>query len=236
MAEAPNTRQPCTIVTGSSRGIGRAIATGLAKDGHRLVLTARDAALLDEVANELRAAGTEATTVVADLRSPNAVAKVLAAAEAAFAAETAEERAIFTGYPRLRPEKMITAFARKLPQLVANALVDGRVLVTEGGLPTTDVRDLAEIVRAVFEGRAESDRVMGPAFFLFHLRYHSLLESITGRDLAAQRLPGCMLRILGRFGGLAFGVGGHVCHATCATTCARILKLDDSSVSRSWVP
>ena len=86
MAEAPNTRQPCTIVTGSSRGIGRAIATGLAKDGHRLVLTARDAALLDEVANELRAAGTEATTVVADLRSPNAVAKVLAAAEAAYGA------------------------------------------------------------------------------------------------------------------------------------------------------
>ena len=54
MAEAPITA-PITIVTGSNRGIGRAIATALAKDGHRLVLVARDQQRLDQVAAELRA-------------------------------------------------------------------------------------------------------------------------------------------------------------------------------------
>ena len=85
MSEPP-TQAPCTIVTGSSRGIGRAIATGLAKDGHRLVLTARNAARLDELAEELRASGCEATTVAVDLRTPDAVAQLLAAAQQAYGA------------------------------------------------------------------------------------------------------------------------------------------------------
>lgn len=74
----------CTIVTGSSRGIGRAIAAGLARDGHRLVLAARDQGRLDEVREELQRGGAEATTIAVDLRAPDAVPKVLAAAETAF--------------------------------------------------------------------------------------------------------------------------------------------------------
>ena len=119
------------------------------------------------------------------------------------------------------------------PQLVANALIDGRVLVTEGGLPTTDVRDLAEIVRAVFEGRAESDRVMGPAFFLRHERYHSLLESLTGRDLAAQKMPGWMLRILGRLGDLAARLGRPVqLTSEAAAVLTRSVPVDDAEACR----
>jgi len=75
-----------TIVTGSSRGIGRAIAKTLAAAGHRLVLTARDEQRLQELADELRARGAEATTVAADLRDDDAVQAVLQTAEKHFGA------------------------------------------------------------------------------------------------------------------------------------------------------
>ncbi len=58
------------IVTGSSRGIGRAIATALAQEGARLVLNARGAATLEAAAGELRAGGAEVEAVVADVSTP----------------------------------------------------------------------------------------------------------------------------------------------------------------------
>ena len=42
------------IVTGASRGLGRAFAVGLAKDGFALSIAARNAAELEETAQELR--------------------------------------------------------------------------------------------------------------------------------------------------------------------------------------
>jgi len=60
------------IVTGASRGIGRAIALRLAREGARLVLSARDQAALDEVAGAIRAAGGSAETLARDLRHPEA--------------------------------------------------------------------------------------------------------------------------------------------------------------------
>src|SRR5207302_3907307 len=55
------------IVTGSSRGIGRAIASSLADEGARLVINARGAAALQTVADELTARGTEVLAVAADV-------------------------------------------------------------------------------------------------------------------------------------------------------------------------
>ena len=83
MAEAP-TAAPITIVTGSNRGIGRSIATGLANDGHRLVLTARDDQRLQSVATELRALGATVATIAADLRAEGSVERVLAFTEQTF--------------------------------------------------------------------------------------------------------------------------------------------------------
>jgi 3-oxoacyl-[acyl-carrier protein] reductase len=55
------------LVTGASRGIGRGIALELAAAGCDLMLTARDAAALENVAGEIRARGRKAAIHAADL-------------------------------------------------------------------------------------------------------------------------------------------------------------------------
>ena len=72
------------IVTGASRGIGRAIALRVARDGAKVVLAARDSAMLTQVAGRISADGGEATTFAADLRKPEAPAGVVNAALAAY--------------------------------------------------------------------------------------------------------------------------------------------------------
>lgn len=60
------------IVSGASRGIGRATAIRLAKDFGSLVLVARDGVLLEQTAKEVRAAGAKALVLPLDLRKPDA--------------------------------------------------------------------------------------------------------------------------------------------------------------------
>jgi 3-oxoacyl-[acyl-carrier protein] reductase len=64
-----------SLVTGASRGIGRAIAKALAAEGAHVVLAARDATRLDEAVAEIRAGGGGAEPLaldVADRRSVEA--------------------------------------------------------------------------------------------------------------------------------------------------------------------
>ncbi len=71
-----DTQRPAALITGASRGIGRAIAQALAPT-HDLILTARDVNALAEVAAQATQAGASCQTVPLDLRSPVAVAKAL---------------------------------------------------------------------------------------------------------------------------------------------------------------
>lgn len=68
------------IITGASRGIGRAIAQRVAREGSQVILVARDADLLATVVNEISQGGGEATAVPADLSSVDVPAKVVEAA------------------------------------------------------------------------------------------------------------------------------------------------------------
>ena len=69
------------IVTGSSRGIGAAIAIELARCGARLTLTGRDQAALADVAAAVeKASGTRPPVVPCDLREPPAARQVVEAA------------------------------------------------------------------------------------------------------------------------------------------------------------
>ncbi|MBL8700666.1 MAG: SDR family oxidoreductase [Alphaproteobacteria bacterium] len=72
------------LVTGASRGIGRAIAIALAREGCDIVATARDSALLETMAAEVRAAGRTAVTQAGDLRKPDTAAAVLELAKRAY--------------------------------------------------------------------------------------------------------------------------------------------------------
>ncbi|MCJ8144101.1 SDR family oxidoreductase [Ancylobacter sp. A5.8] len=67
------------IVTGASRGIGRATAVRLARDFSGLALVARTREALEETAETVRAAGAEPLVRVHDLRQPDAAGAVVAA-------------------------------------------------------------------------------------------------------------------------------------------------------------
>jgi NADP-dependent 3-hydroxy acid dehydrogenase YdfG len=61
------------IVTGASRGIGRGIASHLAREGFTVGLTARSGGLLDELGAELRAAGATCFAFPADVRDADSI-------------------------------------------------------------------------------------------------------------------------------------------------------------------
>ncbi|KMK64847.1 SDR family oxidoreductase [Puniceibacterium sp. IMCC21224] len=79
------TRPRVAVVTGASRGLGRAIALALAEEGCILALTARDPKALAEVATEAKERGAGGSLVLpADLSQPEAPGAVIAQVIEAF--------------------------------------------------------------------------------------------------------------------------------------------------------
>jgi 3-oxoacyl-[acyl-carrier protein] reductase len=72
------------VVTGASRGIGRAIARGLAAEGAAVLLVGRDAGALEDGAEECRRAGGQAATSALDVTAGEAGERIVAACEEAF--------------------------------------------------------------------------------------------------------------------------------------------------------
>lgn len=68
------------LVTGASRGIGRVTVKALAEAGYRVVATARSGALLDELQQEVEAAGGECLPVVADAADADDAARAVSTA------------------------------------------------------------------------------------------------------------------------------------------------------------
>ena len=74
---------PVALITGASRGLGRALAAGLAREGFALIIDARNGAALGEVAAPLRAAGATVTAISGDITDPAHRDALLQAAQTA---------------------------------------------------------------------------------------------------------------------------------------------------------
>lgn len=95
------------IVTGASKGIGRAIARALAEEGVNLALLARTEAVLEATAAEIRAAsGARVLALPTDIRDPDAVTRAIERAADAFT--TLHILVNNAGGPIKRPERQIT--------------------------------------------------------------------------------------------------------------------------------
>jgi short-subunit dehydrogenase len=74
------TSAPVAIVSGASRGLGRALAGALADAGYSLIIDARDKAALDSAAADLRDHGGQVTAIAGDITDPAHRASLAAAA------------------------------------------------------------------------------------------------------------------------------------------------------------
>lgn len=72
------------IVTGASRGIGRAIAEEYAREGARVAVTSRTQASVDEVVAGIRAKGGDAIALACDVGEPPQIAAMVRTVIAAF--------------------------------------------------------------------------------------------------------------------------------------------------------
>jgi 3-oxoacyl-[acyl-carrier protein] reductase len=72
------------LITGASAGIGQAAARSLAREGARIVLTARRPERLDALIEEARVLGTDGIAVIGDAREEATAIKTVEAAVAAF--------------------------------------------------------------------------------------------------------------------------------------------------------
>ena len=82
------------LVTGASRGIGRAVALAYADAGADVAVLARNEDLLREVSGEVEAMGRRSLVLVADVTDPDAVSAAVATARRSMAdpAFTAPDR------------------------------------------------------------------------------------------------------------------------------------------------
>lgn len=65
------------LITGAGKGIGKSAAQLFAQDGARVVLAARSASEIENVAEEIKGVGGEALAVVADISRPGEVALLI---------------------------------------------------------------------------------------------------------------------------------------------------------------
>jgi 3-hydroxybutyrate dehydrogenase len=72
----------CALVTGGGRGIGRAVALDLAREGARVAVASRTAADVEETARQVTAAGGSAVALTVDVTSSEDVKRLFARAAA----------------------------------------------------------------------------------------------------------------------------------------------------------
>jgi 3-oxoacyl-[acyl-carrier protein] reductase len=104
------------LVTGGTRGIGRAVALALADAGARVAIHGRSATGAEAVAKELEARGRYAGTLLADLGSEQGVAELVAGVERMLSA--VDTVALIAGVDVLTGEAATWSYEKKLAALL----------------------------------------------------------------------------------------------------------------------
>ncbi|MCV9926470.1 3-ketoacyl-ACP reductase [Flavobacterium sp. LS1R49] len=79
-----NLKNKNALITGAGKGIGKAVAIALAKEGVNVILLARTQADIDKVATEINALGVKSLAITADVSDINSVNKAVEKALAEF--------------------------------------------------------------------------------------------------------------------------------------------------------
>lgn len=79
-----NLKNKNALITGAGKGIGKAVAIALAKEGVNVILLARTQADIDQVATEINALGVKSLAITADVSDINSVNKAIEKAIAEF--------------------------------------------------------------------------------------------------------------------------------------------------------
>lgn len=122
--------QRIAVVTGASRGLGRAIARALAEAGADVVLMARDNAALQSVAAEVKAVGRRALALPCDVTSEAQVATAAEQVRSAFGAVH-----ILVNSAGINIRKPITEFTREEWRRVLDTNLTGVFLMCRAFLP-----------------------------------------------------------------------------------------------------
>jgi gluconate 5-dehydrogenase len=124
------------IVTGSGRGLGRAMARGLAEAGAKVTICGRTADIVKQSADELRAEGHEVLDVVFDARDPEDIERLITATVAVFGG--LDVMVVNHGIGRARRAEEITPqdwgemIAINLTSAFACAQAAGRRMIEQG--------------------------------------------------------------------------------------------------------
>lgn len=143
------------IVTGASRGLGRAIALALAEEGAAVVLAARAGSRLNDVATQIEQMGREALVVTCDVRDPEQVRQLV-------------ERTL-AEWPRIDVLVNSAGVALRRPAIeidaqawddVVDTLLKATFLVTQAVLPTMITAKRGNIINLI----APLDKITAPGF------------------------------------------------------------------------
>ena len=116
------------------------------------------------------------------------------------------------------------------PAYLAEAIRTQRMLVNRGGRGYIDVRDLAELLERSLVGGLGPRRVMCGGRYVADAEVHALLCSLSGQPIRALRIPGALLRGMGRLGDLGRMLTGHAPALTYEAACVvtRSVPCDDT--------
>jgi NAD(P)-dependent dehydrogenase (short-subunit alcohol dehydrogenase family) len=146
-------RGKVVMITGASRGLGRALALACAEEGANLVVNSRNAASLDPVAEQAEGLGVDALAIPTDVSRSTHVEMLVSTAVERFG----RIDALFNNAGLLGPRVPIAEYPEDEWRKVLEANLTGPFLLTQAAIPhIPEGGSIVNITSGVsIEGRAE---------------------------------------------------------------------------------